>query len=151
MTEPLVLHTSDDRVTITLSKEALTNAFEDAFSTALSDGGLFNTKIQALVDIQEDFAVVFCGSSYMSPILRSRVAGLISRWQTIAQDHGVTIRHCFLSNVDTAATTGIACGAALAVMRVPPLAQVMRSAAVGIQVLRRVKHQSELINDNVLQ
>lgn len=149
--EPLALHTADDRCMVVISQEALSNAFDNAFSESLRPGGLLDVELRSLLELGEDFAVVFCGGSFMSVALRRRVEEKIRHWNVIASASGVLIRHCFLSNVDTAPTVGVAAGAALAAMRVPSLAQAMDGAAIGIQTLARVKDQSELVFDNILQ
>lgn len=151
MTGPLVLHTTDDECMVAISQEALSNAFDNAFSEALRPEGLLDVEMRALLDLGEDFAVVFCGGSFMSSVFRRRVEERLHDWNSIAGKIGVVIRHCFLSNVDTAATTAVACGAALSAMRVPPLAKVMEGAAVGIQTLVKVKDQAVLAVDNVVQ
>lgn len=151
MTGPLILHTADDRCMVAISQEALSNAFDNAFSEALRPGGLLDVEMRTLLDLGEDFAIVFCGGSFMSSVLRRRVEERLDDWNSIARNKGVVIRHCFLSNVDTAATTAVACGAALSAMRVPPLAKVMEGAAVGIQTLVKVKDQAVLAVDNVVQ
>lgn len=149
--ETLVLQagSDEDRVEVFLFPSVLESIFREVFGEGLT---LLDSEIEALIDGGHDFAVLFCGGSYVNRGLRHQAKQRISHYQTVAAEKGVTIKYEFLANADAYPTMAVACGAALSAMRVPPVNQLLRGSALGIQVLQRVDMEEVAQGyDHVLQ
>jgi len=87
--------------------------------------------MQALLDLGEDFTVIFCGGSFISSVLCCCVRESFKNWSLITVNNSMVVWHYFLSNVNTTVTTAMACRAALSAIYVPPFAEGIEGAAMG--------------------
>lgn len=62
----------------------------------------------------------------------------IIHWQSVAAGKGIRIRYLFLADVDMFSTSSVSCGAALSGLRIPPIAEALDGAAIGLQPMLRV-------------
>lgn len=135
MTAALTLHTSDDRAEILITPVTIQNIFTDTFGPGLR---LLEAEIQRVFKLGENFAIIFCGGSYVNKGLGRKARECLDKYRGEAQRKGLRFKYLFLADVDNAPTSAVACGAALSAVRIPPVDEVLRGSGIGIQVARRV-------------
>lgn len=135
--EPLIFHTSDDVVQVILYPNVIQAIYKDVFKQGFR---LFEQEMRRLIEIGDDFAVLFCGGSYANLGLRQAVKAKMAELQEAATKKGVKIKHLFLAgDIDTLPTTAVACGAAISQMYIPSLDDNLRGSAFGVQALKRTE------------
>ncbi|KAI1421249.1 hypothetical protein F5Y12DRAFT_38789 [Xylaria sp. FL1777] len=140
-TKPIVLIGNNPRFTVHIAPVHIRNAFEKAFQRGLQ---VLKAEISRIVRLGKDFAVVFCGGSYCSPGLRQQVDDIMSGIVKDASKKKIRVEHAFLANFDTTWVSAVATGAALSIMRLPSLTQVISGSAIALQRVMRRRQASKV-------
>lgn len=133
----MIFHTSDDTVQVILYPNVIQAIYKEVFKQGFR---LFEREMRRIIEIGDDFAILFCGGSYANKGLRQAVKAKMANLQEVAEENGVHIKYLFLAgDVDSLPTTAVACGAALSQMYIPSLDANLRGSAFGVQALRRTE------------
>lgn len=136
--ESLPFQTSDETIKVTLHPKVIQGLYQDVFKHGFA---LFEQEMRRLVEIGDNFAIIFCGGSSANNGIRQAIKEKMAELKETGAETGVKIEHLFLAeDFDCLPTTAVACGAALSQMYIPSLAENMRGSAFGIQALNRTHH-----------
>lgn len=138
------IHTLDGRVTINIPAVALQRIFDFAFNGGIQ---LLEEEIGRIAVDGESFLLIFCGGSYMNRGLRRSVRARVN----ICHDPDIEIKCLFLADYDTAPRSAVASGAALSALRRPPVDDLLRGSAIGIQRARLASNDEDVATVDVDQ
>ncbi|KAK8123389.1 hypothetical protein PG999_003307 [Apiospora kogelbergensis] len=111
---------------------ALTQIYKEAVKPGLD---LIEKEISRVIGLQKDFAVIFCGGSYVNKGLYSATVRLMKRMRRAASEAGIVANWGFQRSKGNWHST-VASGAALSMMHRPTPRSLLQQSAIGLQEVR---------------
>ncbi|KAI0385651.1 hypothetical protein F5Y04DRAFT_154080 [Hypomontagnella monticulosa] len=126
----ITLTGNDERFRVKVRPQELKEAFQ-CFDKPTE---IFKKELRRVLNIGNDFVVVFAGGSFSQPGLRCMMDDYMTGFEADAKkDSNIRVKHLFLERYDSNWSSAVSIGAAISVMRLPPPAQVLNNSAIGIQ------------------
>ncbi|KAK8022754.1 hypothetical protein PG993_013521 [Apiospora rasikravindrae] len=128
---------------IVIGGDVMKMALKAAFSPGLK---LVKKEVRRAIGLGKDFAVIFCGGSYVNPGLWDQTKSMMETMRSEARQRGINMKWESLRD-EQYWECAVSAGAALSMMHLPEPDDVLRGSAIGLQEISKENHRWVGVNE----